>query len=122
MIEIRHLLALYGSRFDSTLMYLSAIESGLRLVEFLLLPEMREHFSSLLEVEHEVQIRVVFEVKAKMYQEREVDRVQNALLRQRVIHLDNYVLSRLNSWPNMFDKDYICTSLKMPPCPSPGAF
>ena len=68
---------------------------------------MREHFSSLLEVEHEIQIRVVFEVIAKMYQKREIDRIQNALLRQRVIHLDNEGrLVGLDLLPNVFGKNY----------------
>ena len=67
--------------------YLRAVESGLHFGELFGLAQMREHFAPLFKVQDEVEIRIVFEVEPELDQKREIDRVEDPLFGQRVVHL-----------------------------------
>lgn len=66
---------------------LSRVKTRVRLREAADLAKMAEHLATGYIFQHHVQIRVVLEVEAQRYEERETDRLQYPLLVERVLHL-----------------------------------
>ena len=58
---------------------------------------MREHFAPLFKVQDEVEIGIVFKVEPELDQKREIDRVEDSLFGQRVVHLGKTGFSTVNT-------------------------